>query len=80
MNRAGQWCRERLKFQVTDVRKPLLAVRRLVEKENKVVLAGDVEESYVMSKATKVTIPVKKKVGAFVIEAHFVRRVFAGQA
>ena len=27
-----------LKFQVTDVRKPLLAVRRLVEKGNKVVV------------------------------------------
>ena len=69
-----------LKFQVTDVRKPLLAVRRLVEKRNKVVLAGDDEESYVTSKATKVKIPVKKKGGAFVIEAHFVKRVFAGQA
>ena len=41
-----------LKFQVTDVRKPLLAVRRLVEKGNKVVLAGDDEESYIMNKAT----------------------------
>ena len=33
-----------------------------------------------MSKATKVKIPVKKKGGAFVIEAHFVKRVVAGQA
>ena len=69
-----------LKFQVTDVRKPLLAVRRLVEKGNKVVLAGDDEESFIMNKATKVKIPVKKKGGAFVIEAHFVKRVLAGQA
>ena len=69
-----------LKFQVTDVRKPLLAVRSLVEKENKVVLVGDDEESYVMNKATKVKIPVKKKGGAFVIEAHFVKQVVAGQA
>ena len=61
-----------LKFQVTDVRKPLLAVRRLVEKGNKVVLAGDDEESFIMNKATKVKIPVRKKGGAFVIEAHFV--------
>ena len=49
-----------LKFQVTDVRKPLLAVRRLVEKGNKVVLAGDDEESHVMNKATKVKIPLEK--------------------
>ena len=53
-----------LKFQVTDDRKPLLVVRRLVEKGNKVVLAGDTEESYVMKKSTKVKIPVKKKGGA----------------
>ena len=58
-----------------DVRKPLLAFRRLVEKGNKVVLVGDDEESYIMNKATKVKIPV-----AFVIEARFVKRVFAGQA
>ena len=69
-----------LKFQVTDVRGPLLAVRRLVVKGNKVVLAGDDQKSYIMNKATKVKIPVKNKGGAFVIEAHFVKRVFAGQA
>ena len=46
-----------LKFQVTDVRKPLLAVSRLVEKGNKVVLAGDDEESFIMNKATKVKNP-----------------------
>ena len=69
-----------LKFQVTDVRKPVLAVRKLVEKGNKVVFAGDDEESYIMNKATKVKIPVKKKGGAFVIEAHFVKRFFFGQA
>ena len=51
-----------------------------MEKGNKVVLAGDDEESFIMNKATKVKIPVKKKGGAFVIEAHFVKRVFAGQA
>ena len=55
-----------LMFQVTDVRKPLLAVRMLVEKGNKVVLAGDDEESFIMNKGTKVKIPVKKKGGAFV--------------
>ena len=33
-----------------------------------------------MNKVTQVKIPVKKKGGAFVIEAHFVKRVFAGQA
>ena len=69
-----------LRFQVTDVRKPLLAVRRLVEKGNKVVLAGGDGESYIMNQVTGVKIPIKKKGGSFVIEAHFVLRGFAGQA
>ena len=65
-----------LRFQVTDVRKPLLAVRRLVEKGNKVVLAGGENESYIMNEATGVKIPIKKKGGSFVIEAHFVTKGF----
>ena len=67
-----------LRSQVTDVRKPLLAVRRLVEKGNVVVLAEGDGESYVWNKNSKVKIPIRKKGGSFVIESHFVR--FTGQA
>ena len=71
-------------FQVTDVRKPLLAVRRLVEKGNKVVLSAGDGESYIYNEAGKVKVPVKKKGGSFVVEAHFVMTAemsgFAGQA
>jgi hypothetical protein len=69
-------------FQVTDVKKPLLAVRRLVEKGNKVVLSANEGESYIQNLATKVKIPVKKKGGSFVIEAKFVKKAegFARQA
>lgn len=35
-----------LTFQVTDVRNPLLSVRRLVEKGNTVLFAGDDQESH----------------------------------
>jgi hypothetical protein len=69
-----------LTFQVTDVKKPLLAVRRLVEKGNKVVLSGVEGESYILNEATKVKVPVKKKGGSFVIEAHFVKEVVPGFA
>jgi hypothetical protein len=68
-----------LKFQVTDVRKPLLAVRRLVERGNIVVLSGVEGESYILNKEAKVKIPVVKKGGSFVVEAQFVQG-FAGQA
>ena len=78
----GGECRDPvgLKFQVTDVRKPLLAVRRLVEKGNKVVLAGGDGESYILNEPTGVKIPIKKKGGSFVIEAHFVLKGFQRQA
>ena len=68
-----------LKFQVTDVRKPLLAVRRLVEKGNVVVLSDGEGESYIMNKEAKVRIPIVKKGGSFVVEAEFVRG-FTGRA
>ena len=69
-----------LKFQVTDVRKPLLAVRRLVERGNTVVLGEGAEESYVKTAAGQ-KIPIIKKGGSFVIEADFVRKpVFTGPA
>ena len=69
-----------LVFQVTDVKKPLLAVRRLVEKGNKVVLSAGDGESYIHNLESKVKVPVKKKGGPFVIEAHFVKKDFTWQA
>jgi hypothetical protein len=68
-----------LKFQVTDVKKPLLAVRRLVEKGNVVMLSSVEGESYVYNKEAKLKIPIVKKGGSFVIEAEFVQG-FTGQA
>ena len=62
-----------LKFQVTDVKKPLLAVRRLVEKGNVVVLAEVEGESCIMNKEATVRVPIVKKGGSFVVEAEFVR-------
>ena len=68
-----------LKFQVTDVKRPLLAVRRLVEHGNTVVLADHEGGSYVENKKAGVRIPIVKKGGSFVIEAEFVQG-FSGQA
>ena len=66
-----------LKFQVTDVKRPLLAVRRLVEKGNTVVMSE--KGSYIENKTTRIRIPMVKKAGSFVIEAQFVKD-FTGQA
>ena len=50
-----------LTFQVTDVRKPLLAVRRLVEKGNKVILSAVEGESHILNVETRRKVPIKKK-------------------
>ena len=63
-----------LVFQVTDVKKLLLAVRRLVEKGNRVVLSAGDGESYIQNVSSKIKIPIVKKGGSFVIEANFVKK------
>ena len=62
-----------LTFQVTDVRKPLLAVGRLVEKGNQVVLAAGEGDSYILNVESQIRVPIKKR-GPFVIEAQFVKK------
>jgi len=66
-----------MKFQVTDVKKPLLAVRRLVERGNVVCFGSEPGESYIKHKETGQKIPMEKQGGSFVIKAHFVKEVMA---
>ena len=54
------------------MKKPLLAVRRLVDKGTVAVLSEVKGESYIMNKEAKVRIPIVKKRGSFVVEAGFV--------
>ena len=67
-----------LKFQVTDVKKPLLAVRRLVEKGNVVMFGPEPDQNFIQHVQTGKKIPMEKRGGAFVIKAHFVKKVDAG--
>lgn len=67
-------------LQVADVRKPLVSVPCLLERGHQVVLALGGGESYIYHLESKTTVPVKKKGGSFVIEAHFVRQVVASQS
>ena len=64
-----------LKFQVTDVRKPLLAVRRLVERGNVVQFGPEPEQNYIQHIETGRKIMMEKKGGSFVIKANFVQKV-----
>ena len=67
-----------LKFQVTDVKKPLLAVRRLVEKGDIVSFGAEPNQNYILNVETGRKIMMEKKGGAFVIKAHFMKEVEAG--
>ena len=71
-----------LRFQVADVRKPLLAARRLVECGNEVKFATD--DSFIRNTLTGEKIPLTKKGGSWVIRAEFTKDVaveadFSGQ-
>ena len=52
-----------LRFQVTDVRKPLLAVRRLVERGNVVSFGPGPSDNYIQSIETGRKIPMERRGG-----------------
>ena len=58
-------------FQVTDVRKPLLSVRRLCEQGNIVQFGQDSRDSFVMNVATGDRIPLEKRGNSWVIPSKF---------
>ena len=64
-----------LKFQVTDVRGPLLSVKRLTEKGNAVQFSDEPGECYILNKATGKKIPMERRGASFIIKARFVKAV-----
>ena len=48
----GQTKQMGLAFQVADVKKPLLAVKRIIEKGNHVTFGRSPEDTYIISKTT----------------------------
>jgi hypothetical protein len=52
-----------LRFQVTDVRKPLLAVRRLVERGNVVSFGPGPNDNYIKNVETGKKIPMRDRAG-----------------
>ena len=69
-----------LKFQVTDIRKPLLEARRLVEKGNIVQFGAELENNFIMNVESGKKIMMKRKGDSFVIEANFVKKLEPGFA
>ena len=58
-------------FQVTDVKKPLLSVRRLCEQGNVVQFGQDAWNNYVMNVATGEKIPLERRGHSWVIPSRF---------
>jgi hypothetical protein len=67
-----------LTFQVSDVQKPLAAVRRISEKGNKVVFGPRVEDNYIENVATGRRIQMIKKGGSYVVPAELIMKEAAG--
>ncbi len=64
-----------LKFQETDVRKPLLVVRRLVERGHVVQFGPEPDQTCILHVETGRKIMMDCKGGSFVIKANFGQRV-----
>ena len=58
-------------FQVTDVRKPLAAVSRIVDKGNRVVFGPKPEDNYIMNIQTGQKMFMKRERGVFVLDVGF---------
>ena len=61
-------------FQVTDVKKPLIAVDKLAEYGNLVQFGPHPESNFIQSVDGSVKIPMKKKGRSFVLRAGFVKK------
>ena len=61
-----------LTFQVTDVQKPLLSVKRLAEKGNKVCFGPDSGDNYIFNSKSGARIPLKENgKGSYLMMAKF---------
>ena len=57
------------------MKKPLLAVRRLVERGNLVSFGPGPGDNYIKNLETGKKIPMERRGGSFVLKAHFVTEV-----
>ena len=60
-----------MKFQVSDVTKPLASVARIVEQGNIVQMAKD-EDCFILSVSTGRKIPIERRGGTYVMDAEYV--------
>ena len=59
------------KFQVTDVKKPLLSVRRINEGGNVVQFGPEDQDNFIFSKQTRDKVPLRKHNGVYLLDVMF---------
>ena len=59
-------------FQVTDVKKPLMSVKRIVEKGNYVVFGPNPEDNYIENRDYGDRVMLRREGGSFLMDAKFV--------
>ena len=70
---ADQGIQMKLRFQVADVKKPLMSVKRIVEQGNHVGLGPGQEDNYILNKESGNQMPLKKNgKGSYLMEVKFV--------
>ena len=67
-------------FQVSEVKKPLVAVWRIVEKGNRVQFGPEAEDNFVENIGSGEKIWMRKVGGSYVMDVDFVESGFRGQA
>ena len=67
-------------FQVTEVRKPLAAVRRLVEKGNVVQFGPEERHNYILNLQTRKKIKMHKKGGSYVLRVEYKKWIPGGDS
>ena len=64
-------CEKAMGFQVTDVRKPLAAVSRIVDKGNRVIFGPKPEDNYIMNIQTGKKMFMKREKGVYILDVGF---------
>ena len=67
----GQLGMASMKFQVSDVTKPLASVARIVEKGNVVQFGAGKNDSFILNVSTGRKIPLHREKGSFVLDVEY---------
>lgn len=70
--KGGQHGIASMRFQVSDVTKPLASVARIVEQCNIVQIRPRNEDCFIMSTSTGRRIPIERRGGTYVMNAEYV--------